>query len=73
MTSEIRRLSEQQMAPMRELGIALTPEVIEKEKWNAFWDAPLMVPGRKGTNVDLPRKAEEIHKSWAKFSATVAR
>ena len=69
-TSGVRRLSEQQMAPMRELGIQLTPEVMEKEKWNAFWDAPLMVPGRKGTNVDLPRKPEEIRKSWAKFSAT---
>ena len=44
-TSGVRRLSEQQIAPLRELKIALTPEVIEREKWNAFWDAPLMVPG----------------------------
>src|SRR5271165_341403 len=28
-----RRLSEQQMAPMRELGIAFTPEVVNREKW----------------------------------------
>ena len=48
-TSGKRRLSEQQMAPLRELGIAFTPEVVEREKWNAFWDAPLMVPGRTGT------------------------
>ena len=45
LTSGVRRLSEQQMAPLRELGVALTPEVIEREKWNAFWDSPLMVPG----------------------------
>ena len=43
---------------MKELGLALTPELIEREKWNAFWDAPLMVPGRAGTNLDLPRKPE---------------
>ena len=43
-TSGRRRLSEQQMAPMRELGIELTPEVIDREKWNAFWDAPLIDP-----------------------------
>ena len=40
-----RRLSEQQAAPLRALGITLTPDVIEREKWNAFWDAPLEVPG----------------------------
>ena len=69
-TSGVRRLSQQQAAPLKELGVALTPEVIEREKWNAFWDAPLMVPGRNGTNLDLPRKPEEINRSWASFSAT---
>ena len=66
-TSGKRRLSEQQMAPLRELGIALTPEVVDREKWNAFWDAPLMVPGRNGTNMDLPRTAAEIRRAWAGF------
>jgi hypothetical protein len=69
-TSGVRRMSEQQLAPLRELKVALTPEVIEREKWNAFWDAPLMVPGRSGTNMDLPRKPEEIRKSWATQHAT---
>ena len=69
-TSGIRRMSEQQLAPLRELKMALTPEVIEREKWNAFWDSPLMVPGRPGTNMDLPRKPEEIRKSWAKYNAS---
>jgi hypothetical protein len=67
LTSGIRRLSNQQIAPLKELGVALTPEVIEREKWNAFWDSPLMVPGRPGTNLDLPRKPEEIHKLWATY------
>ena len=69
-TSGVRRLSQQQVAPLKELGVALTPEVIEREKWNAFWDAPLMVPGRPGTNLDLPRKPEEVRRTWAKFNAT---
>ncbi len=69
-TSGVRRLSEQQMAPLRDLKVEFTPEVIEREKWNAFWDSPLMVPGRPGTNLGLPRKPEEIRKAWAKYNAT---
>ncbi len=69
-TSGVRRLSEQQMAPLRDLKVELTPEVVEREKWNAFWDSPLMVPGRKGTNLGLPRKPEEIRKSWATYNLT---
>ena len=69
-TSGVRRLSEQQMGPLRDLKVELTPEVVEREKWNAFWDAPLMVPGRKGTNMGLPRKPEEIRRTWAKYNAT---
>src|SRR5437016_1529946 len=69
-TSGVRRLSQQQIAPLRELKIELTPEVVEREKWNAFWDAPLMVPGRAGTNMDLPRKPEEIRRAWASYHAT---
>src|SRR5437879_1309879 len=37
-TSGKRRLSEQQMAPLRKLGVAFTPEVVDREKWFAFWD-----------------------------------
>ena len=44
-TSGVRRLSQQQIAPLKELNVELTPDVVEREKWNAFWDAPLMVPG----------------------------
>ena len=69
-TSGKRRLSEQQMAPLRELNIALTPDVVDREKWNAFWDSPLMVPGRPGTNMDLPRKPEEIRRARSSYHAT---
>ncbi|MEO8125869.1 MAG: hypothetical protein ABI822_02195 [Bryobacteraceae bacterium] len=69
-TSGVRRLSEQQIGPLRDMKVELTPELIEREKWNAFWDSPLMVPGRPGTNLGLPRKPEEIRKVWAKYNAT---
>lgn len=68
--SGVRRLSQQQIEPLKELGVSLTPDVIEREKWNAFWDAPLMVPGRNGTNLDMPRKPEEIRRAWADFQTT---
>jgi hypothetical protein len=68
-TSGKRRLSEQQMAPLRKLGVQFTPEVVEREKWFAFWDAPLMVPGAPNTNMDLPRKPEEIRHAKATFQA----
>jgi hypothetical protein len=69
-TSGVRRMSEQQLAPLRELKTPLTPELIEREKWNAFWDAPLMVPGRPNSNMDLPRKPEEIRRAWATYHAS---
>jgi hypothetical protein len=43
-TSGIRRMSEQQAAPLRAAGVELTPEVIDKNRWYAFWDAPLVMP-----------------------------
>src|SRR5690349_4228133 len=70
LTTGVRRLSNQQMEPMKELGIELTPDVVEREKWNAFWDSPLMVPGRPGTNLGLPRKPEEIRRASAVFHSS---
>jgi hypothetical protein len=61
------------MAPLRALGIALTPEVVDREKWNAFWDAPLMVPGAPKTNLDLPRKPEEVRRAWATYQSTTCQ
>ena len=43
-TSGVRRMSEQQAEPLRGAGVELTPEVIEKNRWYAFWDAPLVMP-----------------------------
>jgi hypothetical protein len=66
-TSGVRRMSDQQAGPLRALKIAITPEVIEREKWNAFWDAPLNVPGTG--SLGLPRKPEEIRHAGASFHA----
>jgi hypothetical protein len=70
-TTGRRRISAQQEVPLRQLG-TFTPEIIERQKWFAFWDAPLNVPGRAGSNaaVDLPRKPEEIQRAWATFQIT---
>jgi hypothetical protein len=43
--SGVRRMTTQQGAPLINLGVDITPEVIEKNKWYAFWDAPFVVPG----------------------------
>jgi len=78
-TSGIRRMSEQQAQPLRDLGIAITPEIIDKNRWYAFWDAPLVVPGtrdgsgsgqRAGRVLGLPRRPEEVRRAKASFSAT---
>lgn len=66
-TSGKRRISNQQLQPLQALGRSITPELIEKEKWNAFWDAPLEIPGSPGTNPDLPRSANEIRKTQATY------
>ena len=40
----VRRMSEQQAEPLRAAGVELTPDVITKNRWYAFWDAPLVMP-----------------------------
>jgi len=46
--SGIRRMSTQQADPLKAAGVELTPAVIAKNRWYAFWDAPLvMKPGRE--------------------------
>jgi hypothetical protein len=68
-TTGKRRMSEQQLQPLRNLKVPITEELLSREKWNAFWDAPLEIPGRPGTNLDLPRKPEEIRRAHASFQA----
>ena len=54
----LRRATEQQIQPLRDLGVEITPEVIDDIKWEAFWDAPLNVPGDDDAHGDsTPPKA----------------
>src|SRR5258708_18462925 len=60
-----RRVSQQQLNPLQALKVAITPDVIDREKWNAFWDAPLDLPGAPRANLDLPRLPPEIRRASA--------
>ena len=68
-TSGKRRISNQQMEPLRQLG-RTDPEFLEQEKWKVFWDAPLVIPGAEKTNPGLPRSPDEIRRSSATFNAS---
>jgi hypothetical protein len=71
-TSGVRRISEQQLDPLRQMGIQITEAVIEKNRWFTFWDAPLEVPGifsrdQRPLNVGLPRSENEIRRANSSF------
>ena len=76
----VRRMSTQQADPLRAAGVELTPEVIAKNRWYAFWDAPLFIrePPRNnaGQNppasrvLGPPRTAAEIHRADASFTSS---
>jgi hypothetical protein len=77
--SGLRRMSNQQLQPLRELKVPITPAVIDKEKWHAFWDAPLFInpTPRQGGNPPpadgiagqpgMPRQPAEIRRASATF------
>ena len=68
-TSGKRRMSMAQAAQFKILNIEVTPELYDREKWNTFWDAPLVVPGvpGKGDSYPLPRDPSEVRRSSASF------
>jgi hypothetical protein len=37
--SGLRRITNQQLDPLAGLGVKITQEVVDREKWEAFWDA----------------------------------
>src|SRR5438874_9481754 len=43
--SGVRRMADDQANPLKAAGIELTEDVINKNRWYAFWDAPLVMPG----------------------------
>ena len=70
--SGLRRMSNQQIAPLRGLGVELTAEIVDRYRWEPFWDAPLNVPGGMPDDrrtIGLPRKPEEVHRATATYKA----
>jgi hypothetical protein len=80
--SGLRRIGNEALEPLRQLGINITPEVLARDRWEAFWDAPLSLPGlptatslgnasppKEGVadQPGLPRKPEEIKRASAVF------
>jgi hypothetical protein len=76
-----RRISNQQLSPLRELGVELTQEVVDRYKWDVFWDAPLDLrtevsggnpPPAEGVadQPGLPRSPDEIRRATAHWTST---
>ena len=78
----LRRVTEQQLQPLRGLKVDITPAIVEQFKWDAFWDAPLNTsklentrdnaippPGGVAGQPGLPRKPEEITRATAAYQA----
>jgi len=80
--SGLRRITNQQLDPLAGLGVKITQEVVDREKWEAFWDAPLNIPGGESAHNNttppqrgvlnqpgLPRKPEEVRRDAAIYHA----
>jgi hypothetical protein len=76
--SGVRRMSNQQIQPLRGLNVPITAAIVNQDKWDAFWDAPLDLgePGRGGNpppaagiagQAGLPRTPGEITRATATF------
>ena len=79
-----RRISNQQLVPLRALDVELTPEVVDRYKWDVFWDAPLDLrdaprqnnpPPMEGVadQPGLPRSASEIRRADASYAVSTCR
>lgn len=83
----MRRISSQQLSPLYELGVEVTPEIVDRYKWDVFWDAPLDLgplstsrnpPPAEGVagQPGLPRSGDEIRRAkarWADPTCSVRR
>jgi hypothetical protein len=77
----LRRVTEQQLQPLRQLKREITPALVDSIKWDAFWDAPLnlepledtrmnAIPPPKGVanQAGLPRMPGEVAHASATFA-----
>ena len=78
--SGLRRATDQQLKPLHDLGVKITPEILDQIRWEAFWDSPLNVPGDQiahggatppvegiANQPGLPRKPEEVTRAAAVY------
>lgn len=76
-----RRISNQQLEPLRDLGVELTQEVVDRYKWDVFWDAPLDLrtevqggnpPPAEGVadQPGLPRSPDEVRRARIAFTSS---
>ena len=81
--SGLRRITNQQLDPLAGLGVEITPAIVERYKWEAFWDAPLNIPGGEAEHNDttppvrgvltqpgLPRSPGEVKRAAAAYQVT---
>jgi hypothetical protein len=72
-TTGRRRLSAIEAETLKKMN-AETPENIELYKWNAFWDAPLEVPGTQDKHlVGAARTADEIKRATVVYKSSACR
>jgi len=65
-TTGVRRMTDQQAQPLRDAGVQLTQEVIDKNRWYAFWDSPLYIhDGPERRVLGGPRNPAEIRRATA--------
>lgn len=71
-TSGKRRIDRTQVSALKAAYGNVTQGMIDRQKWNTFWDAPLNVPETEGgdASVNLPRSPDEIRRAWASFHST---
>ena len=71
--SGVRRMDQEQLKPLHDLGVPITSSVIDKYKWEAFWDAPLMVPGNGGWRLSKRASAGGQRRRSAGFASQGGR
>ncbi len=70
-TTGRRRISTTERGGLEKLGID-TPEREASDKWEAFWDAPLQIPGGSHTT-EKPRTEAEIHRASVQYQSSTCK
>ena len=56
----LRRISNQQLAPLRALGVEITQDIVDRYKWDVFWDAPLDLRREVGGGNPPPARGSPV-------------